>query len=94
MSKPSKALSPDLIAWLEEFRADRRLSLPRLAKEMSAPFWWEVLRRALAGLPVWELNHRYIVRWIEARRAADGKAVERAENFGAIGTKPKFAKES
>lgn len=43
-------------------------------------FTWQVLRRALQGKPVWELNYQHIVLWIESHLPAeatvrDGKAL-------------------
>jgi hypothetical protein len=63
--KPSTCLSPEQLTRLEVFREANRLSIPALALVLAAPFKWEVLSRALAGRPVWNLNHTYIVQWID-----------------------------
>jgi len=87
--KPSKCLSADLLERLEEYRQTERLSIPRLCVAMAAPFGWEVLSRALAGRPVWDLNHSYIVAWIDGHLKPSTKAEQRAEDYGAIGVKSK-----
>lgn len=76
--RESRKLSPDQIDRLTRFRVANRYSLPQLRSAMSAPFGWETLKKALAGRPVWVLNHSYIVQWLDrfvpARALPDGKA--------------------
>lgn len=63
----SRVLRPDQIKRLENYRIARRLSIYALNAAMGGRenFTWEVLDRALKGKPVAELNHRFIVEWIE-----------------------------
>ena len=82
--RQSKRLSDGQIRRLSEYRSQRRLSLPQLKLAMDAPFRWHVLKRALAGEPIWEFNHLYIVSWInvhipEKPPAFDGKAAAAGE---------------
>lgn len=51
---------------------------------MAASFRWETLKKALGGLPVWDLHHSYIAGWIERYLPAppapvDGKAAASGE---------------
>jgi hypothetical protein len=64
--RQSKALLPGDLARLSRFRIDRRLSVPQLKLAMHAPFKWGVLQRALRGEPIWILNYKFIVEWLDA----------------------------
>jgi len=81
----SKPLSPEDIRRLKEYRDARRLAIPQLKLAMDAPFKWQVLVRALAGDPIWELNHKFIVEWLDVccpkKQASlfDGKAAASGE---------------
>lgn len=87
-----RALRPDQIARLAAFKkaahpehgAPHGYSYPQLRMAMAASFRWETLKKALGGLPVWDLHHSYIVDWIErylpaAPAAVDGKAAASGE---------------
>jgi hypothetical protein len=41
------------------------LGIPELKCSMSAPFSWETLQRALAGKPIWESYHEFIVSFLD-----------------------------
>jgi hypothetical protein len=86
--RQSKALLPADLARLSRYRIDRRLSVPQLKLAMDAPFKWGVLQRALRGEPVWILNYKFIVEWLDAhcpespappdrKSAAAGELVQR-----------------
>lgn len=92
----TRKLRQDQIERLTKFRVAQRYSLPVLRSAMSAPFSWETLKKALDGLPVWDISHAYIVQWIDrflpelpdpATPVRDGKAAaagerEDVEEFG------------
>jgi len=96
-------LRPDQIEQLENFRraahdgAPHGYSLPQLRLAMDAKFGWETLKKALAGLPVWNLHYFYIVQWIakylptppapiDGKAAASGERDEQdTETAGANG---------
>jgi hypothetical protein len=67
----SKALRRDQIERLEKFRrlshdgAPHGYSIPQLRTAMGAQFKWDTLKRALEGLPIWELHYGFIAQWIE-----------------------------
>lgn len=63
--RPSRRLNAEQIERLEKYRRAERKSFAELNSTMANPFTWEVLKRAMAGRPVWELNHAHIVAWIE-----------------------------
>lgn len=63
--RPSQTLTPEEIERLENYRISNRLTFTKLNLAMNNPFSWEVLKRAIGGRPVWELNHSHIVNWIE-----------------------------
>lgn len=69
--RPSRTLNPEYRARLEKFRrlshegARSGYSLAQLRSAMAAPFGWQTLKKALAGQPVWELSHAYIMEWID-----------------------------
>jgi hypothetical protein len=71
--KQTRALRPDQIARLAAFKAaphreegaPHGYSFPQLRSAMGASFRWDTLKKVLAGLPVWDLHHAYIVEWIE-----------------------------
>jgi len=86
--KQTRALRPDQIARLAAFKkaahpehgAPHGYSYPQLRMAMAASFRWETLKKALGGLPVWDLHHNYIVGWIERYLPAppapiDGKSL-------------------
>ena len=82
--RQSKTLQPDQIARLTALRIAQRLSFPQLKLTMDAPFRWQTLKRALEGEPVWELNHKFLVEWIDAHcpqkpAPADGKTAAAGE---------------
>jgi hypothetical protein len=90
--RQTRALRPDQIARLVAFKkashpehgAPHGYSLPQLRSAMAAGFGWETLKKALAGLPVWDLHHDYIAGWIERflpapPAAIDGKAAASGE---------------
>jgi hypothetical protein len=41
------------------------IGLPQLRASMGAPFSWETLQRALAGKPIWESYHDFIVAFLD-----------------------------
>jgi hypothetical protein len=56
---------------------------------MSAGFGWETLKKALAGLPVWDLHHTYITEWIERYLPAapdSQKGIDRAAYLDRTGS--------
>lgn len=63
--RTSKALKRGEVQALNDYRVSHRFSLPQLKLHMEAPFRWQVLKRALQGDAVWELNHKFIVEWME-----------------------------
>jgi hypothetical protein len=63
--KPSKALKPEQIKRLLTLQNLRHYSLPELNERMGNPFGWRTLQRAMNGQPVWEMNYRVIVLWID-----------------------------
>lgn len=64
--RKSKMLPPDVIKRLEQFRIAKRYSYPQLNREvMDSPFKWSTLKNALDGKPIWEVNHAWIVEWVE-----------------------------
>jgi hypothetical protein len=86
--KQTRTLRPDQIARLAAFKkaahpehgAPHGYSYPQLRMAMAASFRWETLKKALGGLPVWDLHHNYIVGWIERYLPApaapiDGKSL-------------------
>jgi len=84
--RESKSLLPRDIERLEKFKAAKRLSIPQLKLAMAAPFKWGVLRSALNGDPIWILNHKFIVEWLDAHCPAppepptvDGKSAAAGE---------------
>ena len=82
--RQSKTLQPEQIARLTALRIAQRLSFPQLKLAMDAPFRWQTLKRALEGEPVWELNHKFLVEWIDAHcpqkpTSVDGKAAGAGE---------------
>jgi hypothetical protein len=67
-----------------EHGAPHGYSYPQLRMAMAASFRWETLKKALGGLPVWDLHHSYIAGWIERYLPAppapvDGKAAASGE---------------
>jgi hypothetical protein len=88
--RQTRTLRPDQIERLEKFRrsshdgAPHGYSLAQLRLAMDASFGWQTLKKALAGLPVWDLHHSYIAQWIErfipaASAPIDGKAAASGE---------------
>jgi hypothetical protein len=88
----TRSLNETEIHALKKFRNERHdgapcgYSLPQLRLAMSAPFGWRTLQKALLGIPVLELHHTYIVRWIAenlssspARKIRDGKSAAAGE---------------
>jgi hypothetical protein len=69
--RQTRVLSTEQIMLLAEFKAASHegaahgYSLPQLRSAMAASFGWETLKKALAGLPVWDLHYTYIAQWIE-----------------------------
>ena len=69
--RQSKTLRPDQIDSLETFRrkshdgAPHGYSIPQLCTAMGAHFKWNTLKRALEGLPIWDLHYGFIAQWIE-----------------------------
>lgn len=69
--RQTRALKPDQIERLAEFKAAQHEDAPHgysyagLRSAMAASFGWQTLKKALAGLPVWDLHHTYIAQWIE-----------------------------
>jgi hypothetical protein len=62
----SKVLPADVIQRLEQFRVTRRYSYPQLNRDvMGSPFKWSTLKNALDGKAIWEVNHLWIVQWVE-----------------------------
>jgi hypothetical protein len=80
--RTSRILSPADRARLRRFQSEhaKRLGvsvgLPQLKLAMEAPFTWEVLQRALAGYPVWECYHEFIVTFL-AKYVPHGQVVVR-----------------
>lgn len=72
--RPSQTLSAEEIEQLENFRISERQTFVKLNATMENPFTWQVLKRAMEGRPVWELNHAHIVAWIEQNIVAGGKS--------------------
>jgi hypothetical protein len=74
--RTSKILSAADRRRLRQFQSEhsRRLrvsiGLPQLKLSMEAPFSWETLQRALAGKPIWESYHEFIVAFLD--RAVPG----------------------
>lgn len=74
--RTSKILSPADRRRLRQFQSEhsRRLrvpiGLPQLKLSMEAPFSWETLQRALAGKPIWESYHEFIVAFLDRARPA------------------------
>lgn len=82
--RESKPLLPSDLQRLAEYRNKRRLSVPQLKLAMAAPFKWGVLQRALRGEPIWILNYKFIVEWLDAHcpqkpAPIDGKAAASGE---------------
>jgi hypothetical protein len=82
--RQSKRLGPEQIRRLSDYRMLHRLSLPQLNRAMAAPFRWGVLHKALLGKPIWDLNHKFIVEWLDVHclgkpAAIDGKAAASGE---------------
>jgi len=76
-------LTPEEISRLDKFRREERKTFPELNATMQNPFTWQVLKRAIEGRPVWELNHGHIVAWIEQNLSAGlpaGSSEGRAEH--------------
>jgi len=69
--RQTRALTAEQIARLKGYKAaphdgaPHGYSFPQLRTAMSCAFGWETLKKALAGLPVWDLHHTYIAEWIE-----------------------------
>jgi len=63
--RPSRTLTAEQIEQLEAYRRAERQTFAELNATMENPFTWQVLKRAIDGRPVWELNHGHIVNWIE-----------------------------
>jgi hypothetical protein len=69
--RQSKTLRADQIEGLEKFRrlphdgAPHGYSIPQLRTAMGAQFKWGTLKRALEGLPIWELHYGFIAQWVE-----------------------------
>jgi hypothetical protein len=97
----TRRLTPAQINLLEKFRrashegAPHGYTLPMLRSAMGASFGWQTLKKALAGRPVLELHHAYIVQWMErylepeapvrdGKAAASGEKDEEAEATGTI----------
>jgi hypothetical protein len=74
--RQSKMLRTDQIERLERFRrmahdgAPHGYSIPQLRTAMGAQFQWGTLKRALEGLPIWDLHHGFIEQWIEQHMPA------------------------
>jgi hypothetical protein len=68
--RPTQTLTTEEIERLENFRRSERKTFSELNAIMDNPFSAEVLKRALGGRPVWDLNHAHIVNWIERNLAA------------------------
>ena len=95
----TRRLTPAQIKLLEKFRrashegAPHGYTLPLLRSAMGASFGWETLKKALAGRPVLELHHGYIVQWMERylepeAPVRDGKSAasgERDEDTATMG---------
>jgi len=76
--KQTRLVSPDRIERLSRFRVAHGYSLPQLKLAMAAPFCWETLKKALGGVPIWDVHQAYIVQWVDrylpkASDATDGK---------------------
>ena len=63
--RPSKRLHAEQIERLKWFMRGKRYSLAQLRLAMDAPFTWQTVQRAISGKPVWELNHAFIVDWLD-----------------------------
>jgi hypothetical protein len=50
------------------------IGLPQLKASMGAPFSWETLQRALAGKPIWESYHDFIVAFLDRHIPASSAA--------------------
>lgn len=61
----TRVLSPDRIAWLDNFRRQHGYSMPRLNRALGSPFKWRTLQKAIDGKPILEVSHGYIVQWLE-----------------------------
>jgi hypothetical protein len=69
--RQTRTLKPDQIERLAKFKVASHEDAPHgysyagLRSAMAASFGWQTLKKALAGLPVWELHYMYIAQWIE-----------------------------
>lgn len=70
--RQSRVLRPGQVERLEKFRrmshdgAPHGYSIPQLCTAMGAHFKWSTLKRALEGLPIWDLHYGFIAQWIES----------------------------
>jgi|HubBroStandDraft_6_1064221.scaffolds.fasta_scaffold149198_5 hypothetical protein len=80
--RTSRVLSLNDRGRLRQFQIDhaRRLGvsvgLPQLKSAMEAPFSWETLQRALAGKPIWDSYHAFIVAFLDRHVPAAHPATE------------------
>jgi len=69
--RTSKILSQADCRRLRQFQREHAqrlgvsIGLPQLRLSMGAPFSWETLQRALAGKPIWESYHEFIVAFLD-----------------------------
>jgi hypothetical protein len=88
--RQTRALRKDQIERLEKFRRSHHdgahygYSFPQLRLAMGMRFGWATLKKALSGLPVWDLHYTHIAEWIErylpaAPAKLDGKQLASGE---------------
>ena len=63
--RQAKALDQRQIERLKEYQRAKRYTIPQLKLAMDGPFHWNVVSKALKGLPIWSLNHAFIVEWLD-----------------------------
>lgn len=79
----TRQLSKSQIDRLEKFRIEKRYTFAQLNLAIARGFSWRVLRRAMKGDAIWDVNYFALARWIEehlpSRPALDGKAAAAGE---------------
>jgi len=74
----TKILSTEEVEVLNQFRLTERLSFAGLGERMKAPFHWQVLKRAMDGGFVNELNYHFLTSWIAANLAIASTTKEKS----------------
>jgi hypothetical protein len=91
--RQTKEVPENIRKQLEAYRVSRGLSFRALSIEMVSGAGQfkirpAILKKAIDGVPVWDLFTSYIVGWVDRYLPATNEEEKKAEDFGAIGAPP------